>query len=162
MVLKNVVDDFRFVFRGDREYLKGHLYMDASGSISEKVLDTVARMCAATEDLILCSHSHDTAVYPHVIGEPFKGGGGTSFDAIDLHVRTGEGLGGNEECPCDAPDDQPDFVIVVTDGEARPMMPENPELWVWIGVPGADLAWAEDYGMDVVQLTNDDLQAMAA
>jgi hypothetical protein len=148
------------VFRGDREYLKGHLYTDASGSVHDKVLDTISRMCAATEDLVLTTHSFDTKVYPHSIGEPFRGGGGTSFHCIEQHVRNGD-MGADGTCECGAPDDVPDFVIVVTDGEATPVLPENNETWIWIGVPGADLDWAIDYGMDVVQLTKQDLEHMA-
>lgn len=161
MVLRNVIDETRFAFRGDREYLKGHLYMDASGSVYDTVLNTIARMCDATEDLVLNSHSFDTEVYPHTIGESFRGGGGTSFHCIDEHVRTGA-MGAEGECPCESPDDAPDFVLVVTDGYAPPVLPENHEIYVWIGVPGANLDWAEEMGMDVVRLSKEDLAGLIA
>lgn len=127
--------------RGKRELKKGSVYLDVSGSMSRSVLDQIAPLINDTPELETSFFDFDSAVAP--IGEYIRDGGGTSFQCIDDHVN--------------AQDDDPDFVLVITDGYAPHIVPKDPTRWIWLIVPGGD-DWPSSMGMASRPLEPEDLR----
>jgi predicted metal-dependent peptidase len=127
---KKVWWDPRVAHRGDEPYKYGAIYIDASGSMHQNVLDYIAKQIGETENLEVVWNSFDATVWPFEAGEAFRGGGGTSFQIIDDHVEEME--------------EPPDFVLVITDGYAPHMTPTEPDKWIWLIVPGGD-TWPDKH-----------------
>ena len=145
--------DPRVAANGREPRKHGAVFVDASGSMSSEVLDRVASLIGELDNIEVEWHSFDGEVWPFVLGEGFKGGGGTSFQIIDDHLQDG-GLKHGAEDPC-CEDDQ-DFVLVITDGYAPHIVPTDPDKWIWLITPGGD-NWPEQGGMSsrVIDLIND-------
>jgi predicted metal-dependent peptidase len=97
------------------------LALDASGSVSAELLGVFTKL--SRRRLEACqveAISFDTEAYPFTPSDPSarpRGGGGTSFDAIEQFSRSRARY--------------PDVVVVFTDGQApRPTL-LHPERWLW-------------------------------
>ena len=151
---RKVPFDPRVSPRGREPRKHGAVFVDASGSMSSEVLDRVASLIGDLDNIEVEWHSFDGAVWPFVVGEPFKGGGGTSFQVIADHVAEGGTVGEGADPCCE---DDPDFVLVLTDGYAPEIDPEDPDKWIWLIVPGGS-PWPEKHGMSCRQI-DDELAA---
>lgn len=135
--------DPRVAANGREPKKHGAVFVDASGSMQQEVLDKVASLIGELDNIEIEWHSFDGEVWPFSSGEPFVGGGGTSFQIIDDHLQEG-GLRKGSSDPC-CEDDQ-DFVLVITDGYAPEINPRDPDRWIWLIVPGGS-PWPQDRGM---------------
>lgn len=164
LMLRKRVDDCVLAFRGQSEYSRGSVYTDASGSMHDKVLSVLATLVGQTDELIVDWHSWDGSVKKYTPGDPaWLGGGGTTFDCIVAHLQDGI-LDDGTSCDCDAPNDEPDWVLIVTDGLAAPTRFEAPERVVVLLVPGGDPNPLVASGVspdDIVRLTQEDIDALA-
>ncbi|WP_141578955.1 hypothetical protein [Actinomadura sp. WMMA1423] len=106
--------------------------LDTSGSMPDGVVGWLAELVGRIDGTETEWIAFDAAVKPFRPGEPLRGGGGTSFEAVRRHVE------GRDE-PADA-------VIVVTDGYADPIRPADPGRWIWLITSGGD-EWPERRGM---------------
>lgn len=120
--------------------------VDTSGSMCEAILDRVAQLLGDEDGLYFEFVAFDAEVYPFTLGEAFKGGGGTSFAPIDTYVS-------------ETLEEEPDAVLVVTDGYAPHITPTNPDKWVWLITPDGD-PWPDTHEvpMDCYQLTAEELE----
>lgn len=121
----------------------GSVFIDASGSMQPQVLERVAALIGELDNIEIEWHSFDGEVWPFNTGDDFKGGGGTSFQIIDDHVREGSPRSGEVEGCCE--EDQ-DFILVITDGYAPHIIPRESDKWIWLITPGGD-SWPLDAGM---------------
>jgi predicted metal-dependent peptidase len=99
------------------------LAIDASGSILHDVLDRLLRIARGVppDRVELTAISFDTAAYGlDVWADPpqVRGGGGTSFDAIEQFAA--------------ARPRYPDLVVVLTDGYAPRPTVSHPDRWFWL------------------------------
>ncbi len=113
------------------------LALDASGSIEPAVLDRLAAVARSipTDQVQLTTISFDSAAY-HVDlwAKPprIRGGGGTSFDAVE---RFAVQL-----------DRYPDLIVVLTDGQApRPTVRQS-DRWFWLITEGGTTSAIEGIG----------------
>ena len=145
--------DPRVAANGREPRKHGAVFVDASGSMQQEVLDRVASLIGELDNIEIEWHSFDGEVWPFELGEGFKGGGGTSFQIIDDHLSDG-GVKHGAQDPC-CEDDQ-DFVLVITDGYAPQIVPTDPDKWIWLVTPGGD-AWPEAAGMScrVIDIVNE-------
>jgi len=135
--------DPRVSANGKQPHKYGAVFIDASGSMHQEVLDRVASMIGDLDDITVQWHSFDGSVWPFKTGEGFKGGGGTSFHVIEDHISNNVLADGTSEHCCD---EDLDFVLVLTDGYAQELIPSSPEKWIWLIVPGGT-TWPLDSGM---------------
>jgi predicted metal-dependent peptidase len=135
--------DPRVSANGKQPHKYGAVFIDASGSMHQEVLDRVASMIGDLDDITVQWHSFDGSVWPFKTGEGFKGGGGTSFHVIEDHVSNNVLADDTSEHCCD---EELDFVLVLTDGYAQELIPSSPEKWIWLIVPGGT-TWPLDAGM---------------
>lgn len=119
-------------------------YTDTSGSMSNHVIERFQKIQAeipgATGKYYWFDAEVQDADGAGEGGSRILGGGGTSFQCIVEHVE--------------ALDEEPDAVIVITDGYAPHVKPRNGDDWVWIIVPGGD-AWPSDAGMQTIVVDDD-------
>lgn len=139
---KKVTWDPRVSARGRVAKKHGAVFVDASGSMHQDILDKVAALIGDMDDMTVDWHSFDGEVWPFKVGEGFKGGGGTSFQIIDDHVCDPDNRPNGEEC-CE---EDPDFVLVITDGYAPEITPQDADRWIWLITPGGT-SWPLDRGM---------------
>jgi len=144
--------DPRVAATGRQPRKHGAVFVDASGSMSQGVLDRVAALIGDIDNVEVEWHSFDGAVWPFVIGEGFKGGGGTSFQVIDDHLLEGGTPDTTGDACCD---EEQDFVLVITDGYAPHIVPRDDGKWIWLITPGGD-SWPQDAGMSCREI---DLEA---
>jgi hypothetical protein len=135
--------DPRVAANGREPKKHGAVFVDASGSMHQAVLDGVAALIGELENIEIEWHSFDGEVWPFEIGEGFRGGGGTSFQIIDDHLAEGGTQSDHGDGCCE--DDQ-DFVLVITDGYAPKIHPREADKWIWLITPGGD-PWPLDAGM---------------
>lgn len=140
---KKLPFDPRVSPKGKEPRKHGAVFVDASGSMHQAVLDRIASLIGDLDNIEVEWHSFDGDVWPFKVGEGFRGGGGTSFHVIDQHLADGGLKHGSEEPCCE--DDQ-DFVLVITDGYAPQLMPADPDKWIWLITPGGD-SWPAQAGM---------------
>lgn len=143
-----------FRFRGESLKHRGVICYDTSGSMGVQLLNRLKQLIGDEDGLEIDWVTCDTQVYRINPNEPLRGGGGTVFEPLVDYV---EGRIGLENEPPLAY--EPDFVIVVTDGEFNPIHPQHPENWVWLITPGGT-DWPRDYGMDSIVLTRDDIAVL--
>lgn len=103
---------------------QGVVAIDASGSMSSEFLNKVAAIVGEDESLDIEWLSFDGHVWPFKPGEAMQGGGGTNFQIIDDYVAD--------------LDEEPDFVLVITDGYAPKFTPRDPNAWIWLITPDGD------------------------
>jgi len=116
---------------------RGYVFIDASGSMSNEFIEKISALVGSVDNIDIQWRSFDGVVSKFAPGEPLIGGGGTSFQIIEDHINT--------------EDEEYDFVLVITDGYAPHIMPENtinggPDKWIWLITPGGD-TWPEKAGM---------------
>lgn len=126
---KKIPWDPRVTPHGKEPMRQGVVAIDASGSMHQEVLEKVAALIGDTENLEVTWVSFDGEVWPFEAGEPFKGGGGTNCQLVDLWIE-------------DHYDDDPDFVLVITDGYFQHFTPRDPDAWIWLITSDGD-AWPE-------------------
>lgn len=127
------------------------VFFDASGSISGPLIERMTALMGTVPNARVTWHSFDTEVYDLGVtqdgyGEikPINGGGGTDFAPIYEKVASLE--------------EEPDMVIVVTDGYAAKVVPADTHKYLWLVTAGGD-AWMADHGMDLVVVDEDFAQA---
>jgi len=97
--------------------------IDASGSISQSVLDRLAAVARSipANRVQLTAVSFDTRVYPANIrakASQIRGGGGTSFTAVENFAKKQS--------------QYPDLIVVLTDGFAPRPTVQQPNRWFWL------------------------------
>jgi hypothetical protein len=137
----------RVTTNGKQPRKHGAIFIDVSGSVPQHVVDRIAALVQEHEDLIIHWHAFDAKVAPFEAGESLIGGGGTSFTCIEEHVKRQNEFGDDGDC-CE---EDLDFVMVVTDGYAPHIMPEDHEKWIWVILQGTD-TWPEAAGMDCIEV----------
>lgn len=126
---KKIWWDPRITPHGKVEQKQGVVAIDTSGSMPADLVNKVADLVQDHEEMEVTWLAFDAAVHPFAPGEELRGGGGTRFDIIDNYI--------DEEL-----DEDPDFVLVVTDGYAESFMPREPESWIWLITPHGSM-WPE-------------------
>lgn len=108
----------------------GVVGIDVSGSMSQDVIDSFLRRLGSDfPDLELIPVAWDAEAAPIADGEQVRGGGGTVFEPFDQWVADNV--------------DDPDFILVVTDGYfSKPALLHDPEIYGFLVVPGGD-PWME-------------------
>jgi hypothetical protein len=139
---KKLAWDPRVTPKGRVPKKHGAVFVDTSGSMQQDVLDKVAALIGDMDDMTVDWHAFDGDIWPFGVGEGFRGGGGTSFAIIDEHVSDPDHRTGDHEC-CQ---EEPDFVLVITDGYAPEITPVDSDRWIWLITPGGS-AWPQDRGM---------------
>lgn len=124
---RKITFEDRFSRRGRRLMKQGVVAIDTSGSMDQRLVDKLASLVQDHEDLDIKWVCFDGDVWPFQPGEAVRGGGGTSFAVIDDWI---------EQQVDDGELDEPDFVLVVTDGYAEPITPRFPDSWIWLITPG--------------------------
>ncbi len=127
--------------RGEKRY--GLIAVDTSGSMPDVLVRRIAGMLGSIENVDSELIAFDGAAWPFTLGEPLQGGGGTSFEAITDYIE-------NEL------DDDPDMIIVVTDGYAPHISPPNPEKWVWLITEGGS-TWPKEQSPEMTTIEVDDM-----
>lgn len=121
---------------GKEEQRLGAIFIDTSGSMSSQVLKKLSTFVGSIPDTEVKWFNFDADVVPLEVGDAFAGGGGTDFGVIEEKVKQ-----------LDQEGDTPlDFVIVVTDGYAPPIEPNDPAKWIWLITPGGH-NWPANYSM---------------
>ena len=128
---KKIPWDPRVTAHGKEPQRQGVVAIDTSGSMMQSVLDKVASLVGETDNLEVTWVCFDGAVWPFKAGEAFQGGGGTNCQLVDHWIE-------------DNYDDDPDFVLVITDGYFSHFTPRDPDAWIWLITPGGD-SWPEKW-----------------
>lgn len=121
---KTAAFDLRVTPSGKEQQRSGVIAVDTSGSMPSQLIEKIAALVQEHEEMEVDWIAFDGAVWPFAPGQEMKGGGGTSFQVIDDYVAD--------------KDDEPDFVLVVTDGYAPPITPRDPDSWIWLITPDGD------------------------
>lgn len=130
---------------GEEERKTLSVYIDTSGSMyGDQVLEHVRNVVGLMDGVDAKYYNFDNDIYDVVLGEAFRGGGGTSFRIIEDHVNSQT--------------DSPDLILVITDGYAEKITPRDSEKWVWLVTPGGD-EWPLSHGMRCETL---DVDALAS
>ncbi|WP_034518493.1 DUF2201 family putative metallopeptidase [Actinomadura rifamycini] len=114
--------------RGPRRLKTLVIALDTSGSMPDGVVEWLAALVGRIDGVEADWVAFDATVKPFVPGEPLRGGGGTSFRAVQAYAESR--------------DDPVDAVVVVTDGHAERIAPAEPGKWIWLITPGGD-EWPE-------------------
>jgi predicted metal-dependent peptidase len=129
--------DLPLIRRGDDTEKTGIVVCDTSGSMHSNVLEFVRQRVGDEAKLEVEYLNFDSEVYLVEDEKPFCGGGGTDVQCVLDYV--------------DRRDEEPDFVLVITDGYMRHRVPSAPDKWVWLITPGGD-KWPEQYDMATREL----------
>ncbi|WP_330275485.1 hypothetical protein OG205_07375 [Lentzea sp. NBC_00516] len=105
---------------------------DTSGSMPSSVVEWMTDLVGGIDGVRAHWLAFDGVVMPFRPGEPVLGGGGTSFQAVVDHVE-GRSMVNGEHF-----EEQPDAVIMLTDGHAPPVTPAEPDKWIWLITEGGD------------------------
>ncbi|MEV5573609.1 hypothetical protein AB0L06_26510 [Spirillospora sp. NPDC052269] len=109
---------------------------DTSGSMPDAVVEWLTTLVGQTDGVEAHWLSFDGVVMPFVAGERVYGGGGTDFQNVVDYAEGRLEVGGR------LLDTEPDAIIMVTDGYARHVTPEEPDRWIWLITDGGD-DWPE-------------------
>lgn len=127
------------------------VFLDASGSITPELVKRFTALMGSVAGARIRWFSFDAKVYDLGVSEgpvtdvtEIQGGGGTDFAPLMDKVAELE--------------DEPDAIIVLTDGYAQPIRPVNAERWIWLITPGGS-TWSADAGMETVVI--DEIPAAA-
>ncbi|MFE0675754.1 hypothetical protein [Streptomyces sp. NPDC058867] len=121
---------------------------DTSGSMPQHVITWLTALVGRIDGVRAHWLSFDGVVMPFAPGERVYGGGGTSFQAVADYVEGRTEVNG-------APfEENPDAVVMLTDGYAPPITPAEPEKWIWLITEGGD-EWPERHtpAMDCHRVT---------
>ncbi|MFJ9916606.1 hypothetical protein [Actinacidiphila glaucinigra] len=105
---------------------------DTSGSMPGSVITWLTELVGRIDGVEAHWLSFDGVVMPFVPGERVYGGGGTSFQAVADYVE------GRTEVKGRRFEERPDAVIVLTDGYAPHITPQEPDTWIWLITEGGD------------------------
>lgn len=113
------------------------IHLDTSGSMPNDVISWVADLVGEIPGCYARWYMFDGVVMKLVPGETVMGGGGTNFqNCVDVSE-------GNQMVPGDDDrDGEPDAIIMLTDGYATHVAPQDPEKWIWLITKGGD-TWPE-------------------
>jgi predicted metal-dependent peptidase len=128
--------------RGDDRMVVLDVFLDTSGSVPQSVIEHIEKLVGDVPGVCVRYYMFDGIVMPLKPGERIMGGGGTNFQNC---VEVAEG---RLEVEGDIRDDEPDAVIMLTDGYAPKVMPEDPGKWIWLITPGGD-GWSGDFPYDM-------------
>ncbi|MFB9737142.1 hypothetical protein ACFQE4_28445 [Streptomyces thermocoprophilus] len=109
---------------------------DTSGSMPDHVVHWLTGLVGRIDGVEAHWLSFDGVVMPFRPGERVYGGGGTSFQAVADYVE------GRTEVAGKRLEAVPDAVVVLTDGWAPPITPEEPDKWIWLITEGGN-EWPE-------------------
>jgi predicted metal-dependent peptidase len=131
-----------FTPTGKEEQRHIAVFFDASGSISGPLVERMHRMMGILPNTTVRWFSFDTAVYDLGTSEQgssdvqaIKGGGGTDFAPIVAKVAELE--------------EEPDAVVVVTDGYANQINPADGWKWIWLVTEDGN-GWMADLAMETI------------
>lgn len=133
-VLAALGEDPTLSRRGPRRVKVVAIAVDASGSMPPAVIDWLASLVGQLDGVEAHWLSFDAAVAPFDPGGALVGGGGTSFQAVADHLE------GRVPSPATGEkfEEQLDAVIMVTDGYAPHITPQEPDKWIWLVTEGGD------------------------
>lgn len=131
---------------GRVEITRPLIAIDTSGSMSAEILNRISKMIGMIENAEPEWIAFDAVAWPFNLGEPLQGGGGTSFSSIVDYIN-------------DEMEEEPDAIIVVTDGYAPRIEPALRDRWIWLITEGGD-PWPQEVGMHCIQV--DDFSAQLA
>jgi hypothetical protein len=133
-VLAALGEDPTLSRRGPRRVKVVAIAVDASGSMPRPVIDWLASLVGQLDGVEAHWLSFDAAVAPFDPGGALVGGGGTSFQAVADYLE------GRTPSPTTKEkfDEQLDAVIMVTDGQAPHITPQEPDKWIWLVTEGGD------------------------
>jgi len=123
--------------RGEDEVKRVLIALDTSGSMPAKVVDYLTQLVGYTDGVEALWVSFDGIVTPFVPGERVVGGGGTNFGNVMDYAEGRLEINGLKL------DDEPDAIIMLTDGEALPIRPASPEKWIWLITEHGRADWIE-------------------
>lgn len=126
--------------------------IDTSGSMPDRVIDWLTQLVGYTDGIYFEWLAFDAVVEPFEAGEAVVGGGGTSFAAVMDYVEGRSEVDGRRQ------EVAPDAVLMLTDGGAPSIRPEEPDKWVWLITENGDTSWLETHpdGMDFHRVTTHD------
>lgn len=113
-----------------------NVFIDVSGSMPTELVERVFKLTGNLVGAEVKWAAFNTAIHPFNPGDPTMLGGGTDFQPIIDYINEAE--------------EDPDCVIIVTDGYANQVSPPWPEKVVWVLTEGGN-RWMEDYGMEVIE-----------
>ncbi|MFG1997858.1 hypothetical protein ACGFNU_01770 [Spirillospora sp. NPDC048911] len=99
---------------------------DTSGSMPDSVVEWLTTLVGRTDGVESHWLSFDGVVMPFVPGERVTGGGGTDFQNVVDYAEGGLEVDGKRF------EEEPDAVIMVTDGYAPHVTPADPGRWIWL------------------------------
>lgn len=120
---------------GDEEEKVVLLACDTSGSMPEHVINYLTRMLGFTDGVEFHHCAFDGVLTPFRLGERPSGGGGTNFKCVQDYAEGRLEVNGHRMT------EHPDAVIMLTDGYASPIQPEQPEKWIWLITEGGSDDW---------------------
>ena len=123
--------------RGEEEVKRVLIALDTSGSMPQTVVEYLTQLVGYTDGVEALWVSFDGIVTLFVPGERVVGGGGTNFANVMDYAEGRLEINGHKL------DDEPDAIIMLTDGEADPIRPENPERWIWLITEHGRADWIE-------------------
>ncbi|MFF9909607.1 hypothetical protein [Streptomyces sp. NPDC013457] len=105
---------------------------DTSGSMPDHVVGWLTELVGGIDGVEAHWLSFDAVVMPFRPGERVYGGGGTSFQAVADYVEGRTLVDGRPF------EENPDAVVMLTDGYAPPITPAEPDKWIWLITEGGD------------------------
>lgn len=114
------------VRRGDEEQTYAAMFLDTSGSMSQRTLTNLQAIMGTIPNCKVDWYMFDGKVEKHVLGGVVSGGGGTNFqNCVDV-------VEGRYAVDGETVDHDYDVVVMLTDGDAPPVSPANPDKWLWL------------------------------
>lgn len=108
------------------------VFYDTSGSMPQHVIDWLTKLVGSTDGVEFRWFMFDGTVEAFEPGGVVKGGGGTNFqNCVDL-------VEGNLKLEGVEVEEEPDAVIMVTDGYAPHVSPIDPDKWIWLITESGD------------------------
>jgi hypothetical protein len=106
--------------------------LDTSGSMPDAVVAWLTTLVGQTDGVETHWVSFDGVVMPFVPGERVHGGGGTNFHNVVDYAE------GRLEVNGKRFPEEPDAIIMLTDGYAPKVTPARPDQWIWLITDGGD------------------------
>jgi len=132
-ILASLGFDSPLLHRGPERQKEIVIAIDTSGSMSHEVIEKLTKLVGQIHNTTAHWLSFDGAVMPFKPGERVKGGGGTSFQVVADYVEGRLAVNGSTF------KGKADAIIVVTDGYAPHIAPQEPDKWVWLVTEGGDM-----------------------
>lgn len=124
--------------RGNERNTVLDVFLDVSGSVPQSVVNYITELVGDVPGVTVRFYMFDGVVLPLKPGQDVLGGGGTNFqNCVDV-------VEGRLAVEGDDRDSEPDAVIMLTDGYAPKVAPDDPDKWIWLITPGGD-DWPETH-----------------